>query len=92
METTKPKAFILQTDEAYLLHSVHGPFLLKATNYSDQNFFTDNPVGALKLTMEEIQRNMVRQTILWLPAVNINTRVHRTLNSVSIRKIQIQYN
>jgi hypothetical protein len=73
METTKPKDFILQTDEDYLLHSVHGPFLLKATNYSNQNIFTDNPVTALKLTMEEIQWNMARQTILRLPPANIDT-------------------
>jgi hypothetical protein len=94
LETTKPKDFILQTDEYYLLHSVHGPFLLKTTNYSDQNFFTDNPVRALKLTMEEIQRNMARQTILWLPSAN-NTQnpikwVDSTLNLVSIHKIKIQ--
>jgi hypothetical protein len=67
-ETTKSKE-----DEDYLLHSAHGPFLLKTTNYSNQNFIADNPIRVLKLAMEEIQRNMARQTILWFPAANINT-------------------
>jgi hypothetical protein len=60
-------------DKDYLLHSVHGPFLLKMTNYSNQNFIADNPIRELKLTMEEIQWNVACQTILWLPAANIRS-------------------
>lgn len=56
----------------YLLYSIHGPLLLKTMNYSNQSLLTDNPIRAVKFTMEEIQWNMTSQTVLWLPAANTN--------------------
>jgi hypothetical protein len=58
--------------EKYLLHSVHGPLLLKTMNYPNQSLLTDNPIRAVKFTMEEIQWYMTSQTVLWLPAANTN--------------------
>jgi hypothetical protein len=41
-------------------------------NYPNQSLLTDNPIRAVEFAMEQIQRYVTSQTVLRLPAANIN--------------------